>query len=92
MEHRPELSEKDQNRLALEKFENRLLDKGKPKPQNSETSEPSRKTKEWFLSFQSSLKYRTIQPCPSLNCKNKSRPLISMLSLTNGTFLTSTEK
>lgn len=30
MEHRPELSEKDQNRLALEKFENRLLDKGKP--------------------------------------------------------------
>lgn len=29
-EHRPELSEKDQNRLALEKFENRLSEKGTP--------------------------------------------------------------
>jgi hypothetical protein len=29
MEHRPELSEKDQNRLALEKFENSLSEKGK---------------------------------------------------------------
>ena len=29
VEHRPELSERDQNRLALEKFNNRLVDQGK---------------------------------------------------------------